>query len=63
MDTIKDDTPCVEAESRATTIVPSNSYGKGTVSSYFTPKIKVTRDTRDRITITSTKNASDKQYL
>lgn len=62
MDTIKDDTPCVEAESRATTIVPSNSYGTGTVSSYFTPKIKVTRDTRDRITITSTTSVRTTTY-
>lgn len=37
----------------ATTIVPSNQFGTGKISSAWKPYIKVTRDTRDRIIISN----------
>lgn len=50
------------SKNKSTTIVPSSSYGPGTVASIFAPRIKVKRDTRDRITITSTTKARTKSY-
>lgn len=73
LDELRDNPPYTEAESSektiatrakssAKTIVPSSSYGPGTVASVFAPRIKVKRDTRDRITITSTTKARTHSY-
>lgn len=62
LDNLKDNALALDAESRASTIVTSKAYGTGTVASVFSPRIKVTRDTRDRITITSTSKTRTKSY-
>lgn len=50
------------AKSATTTIVPSKQFGTGKVSNVFHPSIKVTRNTRDVITINSTKSNERKTY-
>ncbi|WP_195251220.1 hypothetical protein [Romboutsia sp. 1001713B170207_170306_H8] len=52
----------LEIMSRSTTVVPSKQYGSGTVSSVFYPYIKVTRDTKDRISIHGIKSGQKKSY-
>lgn len=50
------------ASKKATNIVPSKQFGTGKIAKYFTPSIKVKRDTRDRITVVSTTKARTKKY-
>ncbi len=47
---------------RSTKIVPSSQFGNGKIASYFSPYIKVNRDTRDRIEICSIHTSQVKRY-
>ena len=63
LENMNESSKIIESEmTRATKIIPSNQFGSGTIASYFSPYIKVDRDTRDRIRICSIHTSQVKRY-